>query len=272
MPQLIKTAVLFCTFIYLCGCSPITPVLMVEAGNHQILLHKQEIRLRAAAALAEEPDLLSYSLKHISENTSEEAINTYLLGYGKDNFSQDIKSVGMYQIALIYMCRLNEERDDEKAKLYFQRHLIEFPYSILQNRIFDRLDILQERKKETLRLSPKKILAQYDTSELMNKPIIIFDADLTPLSQRAIIENRMEDANNLYGIVYDNPGSTDNIKAKSLFQLGLIYMSPHNKEANLQKSIRFFRKIIEEFPNNPLAKKAQHKITKRLNRNEQAIQ
>ena len=56
-----------------------TPVLMVEAGNHKLLLHKKEIRLRAAAALAEEPDLLSYSLKHISENTTEEAINLSLI-------------------------------------------------------------------------------------------------------------------------------------------------------------------------------------------------
>jgi hypothetical protein len=249
-----------------------TPVLMVEAGNHKLLLHKQEIRLRAAAALAEEPDLLSYSLKHISENTSQEAIDTYLLGYGKDNFSQDIKSVGVYQIALIYMSRLNEERDDEKAKLYLQRHLIEFPYSILQDRIFDRLEILQERKKETVRLSPKKILAQYDTTELMNKPIITFDPDLTPISQRAIVQNRMEDANSLYGIVYDNPGSTDKIRAKSLYQLGLIYMSPHNKEANLQKSIRFFRKIIEEFPDSPIARKAEHKITLGLNRRPKSVE
>ena len=270
MSYLIKTFVLILTFTYLLGCSPITPVLMVEAGNHKLLLHKKEIRLRAAAALAEEPDLLSYSLKHISENTSEQAINTYLIGYGKENFSQDIKSVGMYQIALIYMSRLNHERDDEKAKLYFQRHLIEFPYSILQDRIFDRLEILQERKKDTVRLSPKKILAQYDTAELMNKPILTFDEDLTPISQRAIVEDRMEDANSLYGIVYDNPGSTDSIRAKSLYQLGLIYMSPHNKDANLQKSIRFFRKIIEEFPDSATAKKAQRKITQRLNRNQQA--
>lgn len=243
---------------------------MVEAGNHKLMLYQTEKRLKAAAALAEEPDLISYSLKSIAENSTTDAINTYLLGYGKENYSQDMKSIAIYQIALIYMSRLNDDRSDEKAKLYLHRHLIEFPYSILQERILAHIKTIDHRKQNSIQLNPKQVLAQYDADKLLSKPVQTFDSELMPLSQRAIIEDRMGDANALYATVYENPGSTDKIKAKSLYQLGLIYMSPHNKEADLQKSIRFFRMIIEEFPDSPIAKKAQKKITQRINQNQQA--
>ncbi len=58
-----------------------------------------------------------------------------------------MKSIAIYQIGLLYMNRLNHKRDDEKAKLYFHRHLIEFPFSILQERIQDRLKTIEDRKK-----------------------------------------------------------------------------------------------------------------------------
>ena len=270
MPHSVKTLLLLFTFSYLLACSPMTPVLMVEAGNHKLMLYQKEIRLKAAAALAEEPDLISYSLKSIAENKQTKAIDTFLLGYGKENYSQDMKSIAIYQIALIYMSRLNEQRDDEKAKLYLHRHLIEFPYSILQERILAHIKIINDRKHKTVKLNPKQILAQYDATTLLSKSTLTFDEDLTPLSQRLITEERIADANALYAVVYENPGSHDKIKAKSLYQLGLIYMSPHNKEFNLQKSIGFFRKIIAEFPDTLFAKKAQHKITKAINQNQQA--
>ncbi len=252
--------------IYLSGCTASTPLVLAGTGNHQFLKYKQDIRLRGAAALDEEPDLITYSINGISDNKTEDVVTMYLKGYSKSDYSQDMKSIALYQIGLIYMNRFNENRDDEKAKLYFHRHLIEFPYSILQHRIHSRLDLIETRKQKSVKMTPSQLLAQVDRNRLLSQSKTRFDEDLTPMSVRAIKEDRLEDANGIYITVYENPGSSDSIKAKSMYQLGLIYMSPHNKEASIKRSTFFFRKIIAEFPNTRMAKKAEHRISMIINK------
>lgn len=266
---MLRLLTLIVSMYLLQGCAATTPVVLAETGNHQFLKHKKEVRLKAAAALAEEPDLITYSLNAIAQNKVDETVNLYLKGYGKNDYSQDMKSIAMYQIGLIHMNRLNEKRDDEKAKLYFQRHLIEFPYSILQERIKQRLAIIEERKTQPVQPTPDQILAKADRNKLLNQPLMTFDEDLTPMSKRAIREGRLEDANGVYATVYENPGSSDGIKAKALYQLGLIYMSPHNKDRSVKKSTYFFRKIMSEFGDTPQAKKAERRISQIVN-NQQA--
>jgi len=267
MLRSIKLLFIMTLITVLAGCAATTPLVLAGGGNHEYLKYKTDIRLKAAAALDEEPDLITYSLNGIVENKSEDIINTYLLGYGKDDYSQDMKSIAIYQIGLIYMNRYNQDRDDEKAKAYFHRHLIEFPYSILQDRIHDRLEIIKSRENETVQMTPEQLLAHVDRDRLLNKPINTFDPDLTPMSERAIRDNRLEDANGVYLTVYQNPGSSDNIKAKSLYQLGLIYMSEQNPEKSLKKSSYFFRKIMDEFPDQPISQKAEHKLSNLINQN-----
>ncbi|MFT5593264.1 MAG: hypothetical protein ACI8SR_001636 [Oceanicoccus sp.] len=264
----IKLFIVLSVMTALGGCAATTPLVLGAGGNHEYLKHKTDIRLKAAAALEEEPDLITYSLNGIVENNSNDVINTYLLGYGKNDYSQDMKSIAVYQIGLIYMNRYNKDRDDEKAKAYFHRHLIEFPYSILQDRVHDRLAIIKARKNETVQMTPEQLLSHVDKERLLNKPLSTFDPDLTPMSERAIRENRLEDANGVYFTVYQNPGSSDSIKAKSLYQLGLIYMSEQNPDKSIKKSSYFFRKVMEEFPNQPVSKKAEHKLSKLINQND----
>lgn len=269
MQHIIKTVSLLTILIGLNACTATTPLILAQGGNHEFLQYKQEKHLKAAAALEEEPDLITYSLNGIVENKANDVINTYLIGYTRDDYSQDMKSIALYQIGLIYMNRFNQDRNDEKAKAYFHRHLIEFPYSILQDRIHQHLGIIEARKKETVQMTPSQLLAHVNREHLLKQPLATMDPDLTPMSERAIRENRLEDANGVYLTVYQNPGSSDNIKAKSLYQLGLIYMSPQNQKRNIQKSSYFFRKVIEEFSNEPVSKKAEHKLSQLLNHTEE---
>ncbi len=265
MKNVVKNLLLFTFILSLCACVASAPMTIMGA-SHQLLKYQQNIRLKAAAALKEEPDLLTYSVNGISENRSSEVIDTYLTGYGNNNYSQEIKSIALYQVAIIYMNRLNEQRNDEKAKLYFHRHLIEFPHSILQDRVQQRLNVIEARKQQTVQLTPTQILSQLDSQTLLRKPIVTFDEELIPLSQRFIEENRFKDAKGIYNAVYENPGSSEAIKAKSLYQLGLIYMTAQNQDANINKSSYYFRKIIAEFPNSNIAKKAQKRMTQLLNK------
>jgi transposase-like protein len=261
----IKFFILSCMLINLWACSPVTPFVAAGIGNHEYVKYKQDQRVIAAAALNEEPDLITYSIQAIVNKTTDQVINTYLTGYGKQDYSQDMKSIAIYQIGLVYMNRLNDNRDDEKAKIYFQRHLIEFPYSILHARVEDRLKTIHDRKNLTSQPSREQIITQVNRSSLLSQPTEVFHQDLTPMSERAIRDNRLADANGVYSTVYENPGSSDSIKAKSLYQLGLIYASPYNKDRSISKARFFFDKIVNEFPKSIEAKKAQHEISNMIN-------
>jgi len=263
--HVIKLLLLSLVLLNLWACSPTTPLVAAGIGNHEFMKYQQDQRIIAAAALDEEPDLLTFSINGIVDKKTEQVVETYLMGYSKDDYSQDMKSIALYQVGLLYMNRLNHKRDDDKAKLYFQRHLIEFPYSILQERIQERLRIIQERKTQTLHLTPEQIVARADRKRLLSAPTQAFDPDLTPMSERAIRDGRLEDANGVYATVYENPGSSDSIKAKSLYQLGLIYMSPYNKDKSMKKARFFFDKIVNEFPNSIQARKAQQRVSHMVN-------
>lgn len=248
-------------FAQLTGCAASTPLMVAGSGGHQVLNHQQSVKLKAAAALNEEPDLLTYSIKGIASNRTQEVVDVYLKGYTEPKYSQAMKSLALYQIGLIYMNRFNEQRDDHRALQYFKRHEIEFPDSILKARIDQRIALIESRQKQARQFSTKELLARLDTKTLLNQPKVPYDEELTPMSERAISTDRIEDAHSVYMVVYENPASSAKIKAKSMYQLGLIYMSPYNKKANDGKALGFFSKIIREFPDTNVAKRASYRIS-----------
>ena len=56
-------------------------ITFAEAGGHQVARHDEDIKVRAAAALKEEPDLLTFSVQTISRGKTEEAVQVYMKGY-----------------------------------------------------------------------------------------------------------------------------------------------------------------------------------------------
>ena len=100
---------------------------------------------------------------------------------------------------------------------------------------------------------------------LLAQPSVPFDAELTPMSERAISNDRIEDAESVYLIIYNNKASSDQMRAKALYQLGLIYMSEYNTHHSTSKAIKYFRMIKEEFPETRVAKKANKRISQVIN-------
>lgn len=248
------------------GCSIATPLVAAGAGGHAIGRYEENIRVRGAAALKEEPDLLTYSVQAISRNKVDAAVKTYLKGLNSESYSDNIKSLSLYQIGLIYMNPYSQQRDDATALSYFKRHLKEFPQSRLKTKIESKIALINQRKNEKTQLTADELLKLANRSELLAQVEIPFDSELTPMSERAIITDRIDDAESVYLIIYENKASSDSMRAKALYQVGLIYMSEYNTHGNNAQALNYFRKIIEEFPNSPVAKKASKRMSQVINR------
>jgi tetratricopeptide (TPR) repeat protein len=248
------------------GCSIATPLVAAGAGGHAIGRYEENIKVRGAAALKEEPDLLTYSVQAISRNNTDAAVKTYLKGLNSDNYSDNIKSLSLYQIGLIYMNPYSQQRNDEMALKYFTRHISEFPNSRLKAKIKSKIALIEKRKVEKTQLTADELLQLANRSELLAQVDIPFDSELTPMSERAIMTDRINDAESVYLILYDNTASSDSMRAKALYQIALIYMSEYNTHGNNAKALNYFRKITEEFPNNPVAKKASKRMSQVINR------
>ena len=263
---MIRLIALLSVIAALGGCAAATPLLVAEGVGHELARRDEDIKVRAAAALAEEPDLLTFSVQAISRGKTDAAVSTYLKGYADPDYSNNIKSLAIYQIGLIYMNRYNDFRDDKKARAYFNQHRIEFPDSRLKARVEKRLQVLQRRHDETVQLTAKQLLTQVNRVKLLARDETPFDAELPPMSERAITDERVEDAEGVYLILYDNRASSDEMRAKALYQLGLIYMSPYNRHGNNRKALSYFRKISNEFPGTSVAKRAAQKANELINR------
>lgn len=248
------------------GCTIATPFVVAGAGGHAIGRHDENIKVRGAAALQEEPDLLTYSVEAIARNTEAKAVITYTKGLNNAGYTDSIKSLALYQIGLLYMNPYSEARNDDEALKYFNQHLSQYPESKLRTKINAKIALINKRKAESSYPSAEELLNKADRMTLLAQSTIPFDSELTPMSERAISTDRADDAESVYLILYNNTVSSEEIRAKALYQLGLIYMSEYNSHHSNTKAIDYFRKISAEFPDTRVAKKAGKRISQIINR------
>lgn len=248
------------------GCTIATPFVVAGAGGHAIGRYEENIKVRGAAALQEEPDLLTYSVQAIARNNLDKAVATYTKGLDSKSYSDNIKSLTLYQIGLIYMNPYAEQRDDNEALKYFNRHLQQYPDSRLRKKIKTKISLINKRKSDGSQLTAKELLSLADRTTLLKQSDIPFDSELTPMSERAITSDRISDAESVYLILYENKASSESMRAKALYQIGLIYMSEYNSQGNNATAINYFRKITQEFPSNSIAKKASKRMSQVINR------
>ncbi|MFT4764514.1 MAG: TolA-binding protein [Oleispira sp.] len=248
------------------GCSIATPFVAAGAGGHAIGRYEENIKVRGAAALKEEPDLLTFSVQAIARNNIKEAVATYTKGLNSEGYSDNVKSLALYQIGLLYMNPYAEQRNDTEALKYFNQHTQQYPDSRLRKKIEAKIALIQQRKTSTSQLTAKELLSLADRKELLEQSNIPFDAELTPMSERAITGDRVSDAESVYLILYENKASSEAMRAKALYQIGLIYMSEYNSHGDNAKALNYFRKITQEFPDSPVAKKASKRMSQVINR------
>jgi tetratricopeptide (TPR) repeat protein len=275
MKRVIKTALpAVAISLVLQGCfpGPGTTLSAVGLGGHKMAMNQENINLRARAALEEEPDLFTFSIEAISKNTTEKSVGVYLTGYRSETNSEPVRALALYQSALIYMNLYNRDRDDQKAREYFDKILKEFDFKLLSERVKTRIQVLEERKKQVVILSADQYLMNWKERPHKPESIIPHDDDMKDLSARAISKDRIDEAVLLYTVMYENEGSSEELRAGSLYQIGLMLMSPYNKQADEKRAVHYFRKIQQEFPESRIVEAANRNLNYLLNKQKTIIQ
>ena len=89
--MLIRLLLIVTPFL-LASCAAPAPLAVAGAGAYEVAKYEENIRLRAAAALRDEPDLLTFSIQAIARGQTEKAVDTYMLGYNNPDYSDNMKS------------------------------------------------------------------------------------------------------------------------------------------------------------------------------------
>lgn len=249
-----------------CFPGPGTGLTVAGLGGHKLAMNKENIAMRAHAALHEESDLLTFSVEAISKDKTEKAVETYLDGYNNPKNSDPIRAIALYQIGLLYMNHYNRARDDEKASAYLKKAKDEFNIEPLNKRIDDRLAKIEQRKSNVVILSADQHLMNWKKQPKLPPKVIPHDDEMKDFTARAISTDRVQEAILLYTLMYENKGSTNELKAGSLYQIGLMYMSPYNAQGSEEKALEYFVRIQREFPESQTAKQANLKAGYLINK------
>jgi hypothetical protein len=249
----------------LSGCSPTTPLFIAQLGGQDVVEYKTMKTNRMSAAIEEESDLLTYSALAIRDAKSSQAEELYLKGYRDNNFSGQIRAISLYQIGLVYMCRYNDQRDDKKALNYLYQVTNEFPATLAAQRAQARIQIIQQRNQEPIQKTARELLAHWQPSNALNLEKPSLDRDLSMLSRRAVLKDRVAEASQLYLLALGDSGVPADIKAKALYQLALMNLAEDNPQADPDTAIGYLRQLLREYPDSELSQPAAHHLDSALN-------
>lgn len=249
------------------ACSPTTPLFVAQVTTGEVAEYKKLKADRMTAAVEEEGDLLTYSAQAIRDGKSAEAERLYLSGYDNTHYSDEVRAIALYQIGLIYMSRYNDQRDDAKALAYFQRIDREFPGSMAASHADARILMMRQRAKEPVQKNARELLAAWKPQFNLDLDKPSLDRDMTLLSRRAVLKDRVGEAEQLYLLAVNDPAIPADIKQKALYQLGLMYMAPDNPRRNRDKALGYLRRLLVDYPDGPLAEQTSRHLDRVLNQN-----
>ncbi|MBX9756134.1 MAG: tetratricopeptide repeat protein [Pseudomonadaceae bacterium] len=247
------------------GCAPTTPLFIMQLGGQDVVEYKTMKTNRMTAAVEEESDLLTYSALAIRDAKSAQTEELYLKGYRDKNLSGQIRGIALYQIGLIYMSRYNDERDDNKALNYLYQVGNEFPNTLAAQRATARIQVIRQRSQEPVQKTARELLAHWQPSQELNLDKPSLDPDMTLLSRRAVLKDRVAEASQLYLLALGDSGVPVEIKAKSLYQLALMNMASDNPQLNRAQAIEYLRQLLTQFPDSDLTEQASSHLDSLLN-------
>ncbi|MDI6525313.1 tetratricopeptide repeat protein [Pseudomonas otitidis] len=261
----LRPALLASCLLALSACAPTTPLFIAQITTNEVVEQKALKNARMAAAVEEEGDLLTYSAMAIRDGTSDKAEALYMTGYRDRQFTPEVRAIALYQIGLIYMSRYNDQRDDTRALNLFYQVTNEFPGTHAAEHAQARILMIQKRAEAPVQKTARELLADWKPSQNLDLYQRDLDPDMTLLSRRAVLKDRVGEAEQLYALALIDDHVQPDIKARALYQMALMNLAPANPHADRQKAVGYLRRLLAEFPDAEQAEPAARHLDMALN-------
>ncbi len=150
--------VLLVSTLVLQGCGVGWGLSAVSYGALQVNMVAEDVRERAEASNAMEPDLIDTSVQAISTGKVLDAERAYLHIYEDTSYPDNVRAQALYQNGLMYSVPTHKLYDEARAMMYFEKVMEEFPKSDKNLDVSKRIAELQDigHKKEFY--EPNKML------------------------------------------------------------------------------------------------------------------
>ena len=142
----------------LTGCGLGWGLSAVSYGAFQVNLVAEDVRERAEASNAMEPDLIDTSVEAISTNKVLEAEQAYLHIYNDTSHPDNVRAQALYQNGLMYSVPTHKAYNKERATMYFEKVLVEFPMSDQNLEVSKRIAEMQDPKFKREHYKSNKML------------------------------------------------------------------------------------------------------------------
>lgn len=153
-----RVAVVLLSLIILQGCGVGWGLSAVSYGALQVSVAAEDVRKRAEATNAMEPELIDTSIDAISKNKVLDAERAYLHIYEDTSYPDNVRAQALYQNGLMYSVPTHKYYSDERAMMYFEKVLEEFPKMDENLDVSQRIAELQDPKRKKPRYQPNKML------------------------------------------------------------------------------------------------------------------
>lgn len=210
--------------------------------------YKSEIRDKAEACKASEPDLLPQSIKAIVQGDTGYIIDIYLSIYNKPDLPRNMQAESLYQIGLIHMNEFNEARNDDQAIIFFNRLKTEYPESGLCVRVDEHLAVIEQRASQQQSLDPDTLMAMRKAIESRAEECVAEEAALLTESIQAISLKQAHKAIHGFLGMVNNPKLKQSARELALYQIGLIYMNTANVHRDDRLALHYFNQLLNQFP------------------------
>ena len=142
----------------LTGCGLGWGLSAVGYGAFQVSLVAEDVRKRAEASNAMEPDLIDTSIEAISTDKVLDAEQAYLHLYEDKSYPGNVRAQALYQCGLMYSVPTHKSYNKERALMYFEKVLEEFPNSDKNLEVSQRIAELQDPNSKKRHYKPNKML------------------------------------------------------------------------------------------------------------------
>jgi tetratricopeptide (TPR) repeat protein len=164
------------------------------------------------------------------------------------------KDQALFNIALTYAHNKNPGRDYRKSLGYFKTLIKDYPESPLREQAEIWVNVISALQKSRLK-------SKGDNNE-QNEPDgqRASNEQVTPnlhllRSQKLFSEGKYREVLDENSVLLEMPGKSP-FRDRALFNMGLVYAHQDNPDKDYAKSLSYFTKLINEYPDSPLAVQA----------------